>query len=179
MNGKNGSQKLLVKDYMRTEVVTLAAEVTFKEVLLLLVDKKTNGAVVVDDKNRVTGIISTWDLIEYLVPDYLEEDKHLAAFESADMFGQRLREIAKHPVSRFMTKKVHTVKLTDSIMRAAIMLSEFRIRQLPVVDERGILIGYLNRTDIKNAMADILKNFVLNGNGSKNGEALKKNNKPN
>lgn len=116
----------------------------------------TNGLVAVDAEQKVAGILSSWDIIEYIVPDYLEEEGHLSSFESGDVLFERARELAEHPVSRFMTKKVHCVKSTDKLMEAATLLSEFRIRQLPVVDDDGKLVGYINRTDIKRAIGDAL-----------------------
>jgi CBS domain-containing protein len=41
-------------------------------------------------------------------------------------------------------------------MEAAAILSEFRIRQLPVVNTKKELVGYINRTNVKRAFCDIL-----------------------
>ena len=43
-------------------------------------------------------------------------------------------------------------------MEAAALLSTFHIRQLPVVDNDGNLVGYINRTDIKLAVGRALGN---------------------
>ncbi|MFA6023781.1 MAG: CBS domain-containing protein [Candidatus Gracilibacteria bacterium] len=149
-------KKFLVKDYMKSKVVSLKPEQTVKEALKTMIQHKTNGLVVVDKKNKVVGILSSWDIIAYLVPDYLEADKHLASFESGDVFAERVQEIKADPVKKFMSKHVHTIRTEHSLMEAATLLSEFQIRQLPVVDDKGYLIGYLNRTDIKKAMGEVL-----------------------
>lgn len=149
-------KKFLVSGYMQPKAVTLAPEATFREAAELMVRTKTNGLVVVDAENKVVGILSSWDLIQYVVPDYLEEDKHLAAFESGDLFASRIQELQNDPISKFMSTSVHTCNSDASLMEAATLLSEFHIRQLPVVDEAGVLVGYINRTDIKKAMGDVL-----------------------
>lgn len=141
---------------MRDSVVVLHAEDTVKQAVQTMLDKKTNGLVIVDKKEKVVGILSSWDIIAYLVPDYLEEDKHLAAFESGDVFAERINEVAEDPVSKFMSTVVRTIKPEHTLMEAATLLSEFHIRQLPVVDDEGRLVGYLNRTDIKKAIGDVL-----------------------
>lgn len=156
MLNDNKKEEYLVADYMRKDVVTLQADAVFKDAVGLMLKKHTNGVVVIDCDKRVTGILSSWDLIQYIVPNYLEDDKHLAPFESGDFFKERVREVAEHPIAKFMTTKVHTVREDATIMEAAALLSEYRIRQLPVVNESGSLIGYLNRTDIKHAMGDVL-----------------------
>ena len=141
---------------MSKKVATVGKGGTFTDALKAMLKHRTNGIVVVDEKNHVVGILSSWDLIQYVVPDYLEEDRHLAAFESADVFAKRARVVKDEPISKFMSKHVYTTKAEHSIMEAAALLSEFRIRQLPVVDEAGTLVGYINRTDIKKAIGDVL-----------------------
>ena len=150
------NKSYVVKDYMQKQVVTINKNSTFKDAVEKMLHTKTNGLVVVNEKNEILGILSSWDLIEHMVPDYLEEDKHLASFEAAEMFEQRLKDVSGDPITKFMTKKVLTVSQTDNLMEASTLLSEFRIRQLPVVDENKKLTGYINRTDIKKAMGDAL-----------------------
>lgn len=150
------SKKYVVEKYMSKRPVTVIRENTLKEAVEKMIQARTNGLVVVDENKKVVGILSSWDIIQYIVPDYLEDDKHLATFEAADMFEKRVKEVADVPVSKFMTAKVHSTKPHHSIMEAATLLSEFHIRQLPVVDENRVLLGYINRTDIKKAVGDVL-----------------------
>lgn len=149
-------KKYIVKDYMQKQVATISKTATFKEAVEKMIHAKTNGLVVINGDNKVIGIISSWDLIQHIVPDYLEEDKHLASFESPDVFEKRIQEVQDNPITKFMTMKVLTVMATDSIMEASTLLSEFRIRQLPVVNDEKKLVGYINRTDIKRAVGEAL-----------------------
>lgn len=144
-------------DYMQTEVVTLLPTATVREAITLMLKKKTNGAVVVDTQNHLVGILSSWDIIKHIVPEYLRGDRHLAGFEASDVFVTRIHEVADDPISDFMTTCVHSAKKTDSLIKGVALLAEFHIRQLPIVDEKGHLVGYLNRTDIKRAVGDVLK----------------------
>ena len=141
---------------MRAVPATVRAEMTMKEAVRLMVQFKANGLIVVDELNKVVGILSSWDVIQLIVPDYLEDDKHLAAFEAESTFDDRISQMADTKVGEFMTKEVHSVTADNSLMQAATVLSEFHIRQLPVVDENGVLVGYLNRTDMKIAIARVL-----------------------
>ena len=149
-------KKYIISEFMNTNTVTIRDSATFREAVDMMVENKTNGLIVVDNLQKVKGILSSWDIIQHIVPDYLEEDKHLAAFESGDVFIRRIKEVANNPVTEFMTSKVHKIHSEQSLMTAATILSEFHIRQLPVVDHNDVLIGYLNRTDIKKAIAEIL-----------------------
>jgi len=129
---------------------------TFKDVLALLISSKRNGVFVVDDGQRVKGVISIWDLIEHVVPDYLESDKHLAPFESGSVLIDRVKTVANDSIDQFMTKDVHTVHEGSNLMEVATMLSEHRLRQLPVINDEGVLVGCINRTDVKLVMGEIL-----------------------
>ena len=147
---------MTVARFMNARVVTVGQAATLRDAVAMMIQYNTNGLVVVDDDRKVTGILSSWDIIQHIVPNYLEEDKHLASFEAGDVFAQRTREVANDPITKFMTAKVKTVNQKDTLMEAAALLSEFRIRQLPVVDDDGHLVGYINRTDIKRAVGSIL-----------------------
>lgn len=152
------SQKqYLVSDYMQTKVPTISLNSTLKQALEAMVSMRTNGLIVVDEVNKVKGVLSSWDIIQVVVPDYLEEDKHLAAFEAGDVFVTRVQELQDKPITEIMSTNVHVCHADHALMEAAAMLSEFRIRQLPVVDHNKTLVGYINRTDIKKAMAAVLE----------------------
>lgn len=147
---------LSVSDVMRGVPAVITPEETLRDAVRIMKEKKTNGLIVLDGNRRVVGILSSWDVIQVIVPDYLEEDRHLAAFESGDTFAMRIAELADIPVSTFMTTPVQTVNPDDSLMQAATILSESHIRQLPVVQKDGELVGYLNRTDMKLKIAELL-----------------------
>jgi len=145
-----------VSEYMQRNVVTVSKTATFRDAVEIMIKNHTNGAVVIDESNKVIGILSSSDFIQHIVPDYLEEDKHLASFEAGDVFIKRIKKVNNDSVTKFMTKSVHTIKPHHTLIEASTLLSEFHIRQLPVVDEAGVLIGYINRTDIKKAIGQVL-----------------------
>ena len=150
------NKKFTVADFMRRDITTLQKEATFEEAIRLMLEKKTNGLVITNGNREVVGILSSWDILHYLVPDYLEDDKHLASFEAGEVFCRRAKECAGAKVADFMTTHVHTVKESHTIMEATTLLTEHRIRQLPVVNEAGQLVGHISRTDIKRAIGEAL-----------------------
>jgi CBS domain-containing protein len=149
-------KKYTVDRYMHANVITITPNATFREAAATMLQARTNGLVVVDDAHHVVGMLSSWDMIQYLVPDYLEEDKHLASFEAGDIFEKRILEIADDPISNCMSTHVQATHPHHTLIEAATLMSEHGIRQLPVVDDSGKLLGYLNRTDIKQAIGDVL-----------------------
>lgn len=150
------SKKYTVSEYMHKEVVTINEKATVKDALALMIHRGTNGLVVVDESQGVKGILSSRDLIDHVIPDYLEDDKHLASFEAANVLEERAKKVANDPIAGLIKREVKTIHPDRSLMEAAALLAEFKIRQLPVVDADGKLVGYLNRTDIKKALGEIL-----------------------
>jgi len=151
-------KKLTIADFMRPKdvVSTISVNATFEEAARIMIEEKRNGLVVLDDEEKVTGMLSSLHLIKYIVPDYLEEDKHLAAFEATDVFAKRVHEIKDDPITQFMNPDYHAVKAEDSLMEAATLMSEWNTRHLPVVNGDNELVGYITRTDVKRAIAQIL-----------------------
>ena len=148
------TKKYSVSEYMKKDVVTISSSATLKDALKLLIKKNTNGCVVVDKNNQVVGILSSWDIIQYIVPHF-ETDK-LGSSEADEFLIKQVKELSTHPIAKCITTKIQTVYQQTSIMEASALLSEFRIRQLPVVNTKKELIGYINRTNIKRAFGDIL-----------------------
>lgn len=146
-----------VADYMRREIATIREGGTLAEAVGIMLEKKTNGLVVTDTSGKVVGILSSWDILHLIVPDYLEEDMHLASFEAGATFFDSIREHKEVKIDSFMTKSVHTTRQDHTLMEAATLLTEHRIRQLPVVNDEGILVGHISRTDIKRAIGDALE----------------------
>lgn len=148
----NQCKNYAVREFMRTDVITAKDSNTLGEIIEMMLREKTNAMVVTNPDNTIAGIVTSWGLIEHLVPDYLEEDKHLAAFEADSVFCERVMWMRDQKVSEIMSTNVHTVNPDDSLMEVSTQISQHHIRQLPVVDENNKLVGYINHTDIKRAM---------------------------
>ena len=153
------SSHMTVGQYYKKKCVTVLPAHTVEEVLQEMVKNNAASAVVVksNENQKVIGIVSLQDLIEKLVPDYLEVDSNLASFQSADMLGVELNKLRGKPVKKVMTSKVVTVKTSDSISKAMILMAAKIVRQLPVVDEKGIALGYISRGLVQKAILDLLK----------------------
>lgn len=141
---------------MSTRRITIEKTATLAEAVKHMITEKTNGLVVTNSKNGIEGIISSWDIIKHVVPDYLENEDNLSSFEAEEVFAARVKQVANDVVEKFMTKNVHTAHPADTLMDAASVLAEQGIRQLPIVNDQGVFIGYINRTDIKRAIGEVL-----------------------
>ena len=110
-------------------IISVAPDMAVNDVLSLLADKRI-GAVPVIQNKRVVGIMSERDMI----------------------YGIRREGPAflDRPVSEAMTKAVITVTGSTSPLQALAMMTQRRIRHLPVVDD-GVLIGFVSIGDLVKA----------------------------
>ena len=107
-------------------VITVRPGVSVREVVALLREYNLGSVVVSADGRQVTGIVTERDVVRRLVDgtDFLDG-----------------------PVSAIMTADVVTCTPQDSVQALMTVMTERRIRHLPVVDERGALAGIVSIGD--------------------------------
>lgn len=119
-----------IEDLLRvkgTHVITIDPDATVTQLLDLL-GKNSIGAVIVSQHGTdVAGIVSERDVV-----------RHLAA-EGPDVLFWKVAEI--------MTSEVHHCTLGDSIDRVATVMTQERIRHLPVLAD-GELSGLVSIGDV-------------------------------
>jgi len=143
------SMRIAVRDVMTTKVVTVKRNADLHEAARLLSENRISGMPVVDDANRVIGVISEADILV------------LAGMHKEHSFRDILRNILGEPVpARKSGDKVKDVmsfppvtsKANDDVREVAAIFDEKRIKRLPVVDDDGILLGIISRADIVRAI---------------------------
>ncbi|HLQ37926.1 MAG TPA: CBS domain-containing protein [Planctomycetota bacterium] len=95
---------------------------------------------------RDCGCVPVLDAKEQLVGIVTDRDVCMAAYTQ----GKRLDEIALRAV---MTRHVTTVQPTDEVGVAEQKLAGSQVRRLPVVDQRGKVVGLLAINDLLRAAA--------------------------
>jgi CBS domain-containing protein len=152
--GSTTGLDMLVQDVMTKEIISVQKYESILHVADILAEKNISGLPVVDKGNRVIGIITQADILsvvgirkEHTLKDLL---KH--------MLGEPLPEKKIGDiVADIMASPAVTIKPTANIAEAAQLLDEKRIRRLPVVDEKNVLIGLISRADILKAVIRKLK----------------------
>jgi CBS-domain-containing membrane protein len=139
-----------VRDIMTTTVITVKKETDIHEAARLLSDYKISGMPVVDNENRVVGVVSEADILT------------LAGMKKEHTFKDVLRNIIGEPVPArvsgnlvqdVMSMPALTTSADEDIRKVAVILDERRIKRLPVVDNQGKLIGIISRGDIVRAIS--------------------------
>jgi CBS domain-containing protein len=138
------------------EVVAVNADDTVQEALRLMVENHVSALPVVNGKEVCVGILSATDLMG-LTRD-LNED--LSEMQVADFTPQSLidqmaeQDFGRRRVHELMTEVVETVGPEATLAAAARAMLRHQVHRLPVVSERGRLVGIISTTDVMAAFVD-------------------------
>ncbi len=112
---------------MTKEVVSVNQDNTLEEVKKLLFEKRIHHIPVVDDENKLVGIITSWDLIKSQKP---------------------FNEYGDIKVAELMTKNVAALGPNELIGAAAMIFLKNLFHGLPIVDDDGKLVGIVTTHDL-------------------------------
>jgi CBS domain-containing protein len=148
----------IVKDVMSTHVIAVRQDATFKEMAARLREHRVSAFPVLDDDNKVIGVVSEADLLTkealagelsgafYTMTHHREQAK-AAALTAADL----------------MTKPAVTIGPDETVSHAARLMYSRRVKRLPVTAEDGTLIGIVSRADVLSVYGrpDITQDLIL------------------
>ncbi|WP_406678531.1 CBS domain-containing protein [Neomoorella carbonis] len=146
---------ILARDIMTTDVVIVHPEDRVGDVVRLFVQKGVTSAVVVDGQGKIQGIITDGDImaaIRQRRPVYVDLFNSVFVLEDNHDLTSKVQSLAVRPVKEIMTRKVVTASEEASIAEIAGLMTDRKIKQVPVVRE-GRLIGLVRRHDIVQAVA--------------------------
>ena len=119
-----------------------------------LLAKTDLGAIpVVDDENKVIGIVSESDLIiseeesDLHLPHYLNIMGGIVFIGSMKGFDERLEKAFATKVSELMSADPIVVRDFENVDRVAKKIADGHHNHLPVVDDDGHLAGMVTRAD--------------------------------
>jgi CBS domain-containing protein len=121
------------------------------EVASLMCLYRFHGLPVVDDENRLLGIIAEKDVLHSLFPTIESLMEQGMANVDLDREMGRYKEVLSLPVSDLMTRNPIAVNPDMHILRAATIMVRNRFRRIPVADN-GVLIGMLSLGDVHKAI---------------------------
>jgi CBS domain-containing protein len=132
-----------VKAVMTTTVVAVKQGASYKEMAALLRKYRVSAFPVLDDDQRVIGVVSEADL---LAKAALNADRGGAI--TAMVHHKELKNADGVTAGDLMTSNVVTVKPDHTIEQAARLMYHLQVKRLPVVDAGGYLVGIVSRADL-------------------------------
>jgi CBS domain-containing protein len=134
--------KAMVAEVMTRRVIAATEGVEFKQIAAMMRENRIGALPVVDSQNRVIGVVSETDLLL----KQAAAAPHRASWRWLLPATERKAEavLAKD----LMTRPAVTIGRDATVAEAAAVMSARRVRQLPVVDGAGHLIGVVSRVDV-------------------------------
>jgi len=117
------------------KVITVTPRATVRELLALLAEHNVGALVVSDDGSTVDGIVSERDVVRRLHAD---------------------NEVLSAPVESIMTGEVHTCTPDDQLDDLMSLMTERRIRHVPVCEDDQ-LVGIVSIGDVVKHKIDALQ----------------------
>ncbi|WP_312039367.1 CBS and ACT domain-containing protein [Macrococcoides bohemicum] len=129
---------MLVERIMTSPCITFNVEGTIEEIITLMHEKNIHHVPIVDDENRLLGIISDRD-IKQALPSNLQD---------------RLVLDLNVPITKIMAKNVITCHPLDFVEEIALDFYNENIGSIPVV-KRGKVVGIVTAKDMLNTFIEL------------------------
>ena len=146
------------KDIMTTDVIVAKKDDSIANVATLLIKEKIGGLPVVDENDKVVGIISETDIMQKETdresPRVLNFFQGLIFLDDIKKLEDDMKKVAAYKVEDLMSKDIITVNENDSFDYVANVMIKKSINRVPVVDKENFLKGIICRYDIIKAMYD-------------------------
>ncbi|MFD0508317.1 CBS domain-containing protein [Streptomyces chiangmaiensis] len=132
-----------MSDVMTRRVVALGRTATFKDIVKAMRQWHVSALPVVEEENRVVGVVSEADLLrkeEFRGSDSARHDRL-----------ERLSDLVKAgavTAEELMSAPAVTVRANETLGQAARTMARAKVKRLPVVSDEGTLLGIVSRTDL-------------------------------
>jgi len=142
---------MIVKDIMNTSVKTARSDTLIKDIASVMCLNKISGVPVIDNSNKLIGVLSEKDILRAMFPDVAQimQEGSKPDFESieADYTGLLDKKAAD-----LMTQTVASVTPEMPLLKAATLMCVKNIRRIPVTDQNNKLVGIISIGDVHKAI---------------------------
>ena len=117
-------------------VVTLTTEGTIAQAAKVMIQERIGGVVVCDGDGKLRGVLSERDIVQGLAT-----------------YGEKILPMK---IGELMQKPIVTTNPGDTLLKVMALMTDRRVRHLPVVDEEGHLHGIISIGDaVKSRIEEI------------------------
>jgi len=131
--------EIKIAEAMTKKVIYFHKNVTFRKIQTKMKEKKISGVPILDNQNKIIGIISIDDVIAAFDKNYIDEN-----------------------ISKYMTKNVITVPQNFSIISAIHKFEKFKVGRLPVTESLNCnkIVGIITISDILNRLLVVTQSIA-------------------
>jgi len=146
----------IAKDIMTNDVIVANKDDKISDIANLLIKEKIGGLPVVDENNKVVGVISETDIMKKEThiesPRAINILQGIIFLDDMKKLEDNMKQIAAYKVEDLMSKDIIKVNENDTFDYIANIMIKKSINRVPVVDDEGKLKGIICRYDIIKAM---------------------------
>lgn len=144
-----------VGDVMTTRVIAVRRNADYKQIVSVLRRYRVSACPVINEAGKVVGVVSEADLLA----------KEADPGPPAGLIRLRWKlgeesKVNAVTAGQLMTSPAVTIHPDASVVAAARVMQDRRVKRLPVVSEDGLLVGIVSRSDVlsiyERADSDIL-----------------------
>jgi CBS-domain-containing membrane protein len=143
---------------MTTDPVAVTESTGVQEAAEILVNQPYHALPVVDEENRLVGLVTDSDLVDRnkrvhlpTVVTILDSYIPIAGFKQ---FADDLRKATATTVGELCSRNVDYVTPEAELDEVATLLGEHHIHTVPVLDDQQRLLGLITNTDIIRALSE-------------------------
>lgn len=147
---KGNDMNKKISEIMKKDVYTVTDEATIQDVLQVLVESKTSGLPIVNEKQQVVGFISDGDIMKFIAkqnPRIIDMTSFITVWYDTESFEKKLHDLMDLNVMELATTKLVSVEIDYDLDEVAKVLGEKKIKKVPVLED-GKLAGVISRSDI-------------------------------
>ena len=144
---------MVISKYMKRNVVSIPVTATIREAAAVIVKKHIGLLPVVDQDDKLAGVVGIRDLLSLELPDFVS---FVADLDFVHDFGAV--EITRPPARtldksiKSLMKDVIAVDEDCGLLRAYALMVQHNLHDMPVISKDGKLIGVASRVDVGTAI---------------------------
>ena len=142
---------LTVKDIMKTDIISVSPATEITHATKLLLENHINGLPVIDENEKLVGIICQSDVIaqqkKLPIPSFFSFLDGFISLSSMKNLEKEVKKISAVTVSQAMTANPVTVGPDTLIEVVAALMVDSNFHTIPVV-EGGKLVGIVGKEDV-------------------------------
>lgn len=144
---------------MTKNVIAIKESESIKKVFKLMDEHGILGLPVLNEEGAVIGIVTETDLIRHFTtlktPRGINILGSIVYLDNIEDFNENLKDHCAEIVKDIMTTDVSTIMHNATLSDAINLMGEKEVSRLPVVGEKGELVGIVTRKDIVHQIAKL------------------------
>jgi CBS domain-containing protein len=136
---------------------TIATAVKTFQTASQALGKAIFGMMVIDDRDRLVGMLSMYDILVFVQPKHAGIWGEMADIDPARLFDSQLERVKKIFVKDVMTTDVLTLSPDVHVINILDVMIKKHVRRIPVVEDDRV-VGVLYRSDV---FYHLLKRFTV------------------